>query len=189
MCQPFNPPTGPLPFADAEAQTEPDLQLRAGCKYCHAALEPSAAYWGRWREAGPGYLGIDDFPMLNDDCHQCAVTGGACPDVCDDFYITAPTIDGNSQYLGLLNAYLYTRPEHEVNIERGPGLLAMQGFATNAITNCTVKTAAEMLLGRPLLEDEQPYIDAVVTEFGASGYDYREIIRALVTSPIYRRLR
>ena len=48
LCRPFQPPVGGLPPADDESAAEPDLQQRAGCKFCHAILEPSGSHWGRW---------------------------------------------------------------------------------------------------------------------------------------------
>ena len=44
LCSPFQPPDGGIPVGDEAGALNPDLQSRAGCKYCHALLEPSAAY-------------------------------------------------------------------------------------------------------------------------------------------------
>ena len=63
LCSPFQPPEGGLPVADEASVRNPDLQERAGCKYCHALLEPAAAYWGRWTEQGIAYLDAERFPL------------------------------------------------------------------------------------------------------------------------------
>ena len=89
LCSPFQPPEGGLPVADEASVRNPDLQERAGCKYCHALLEPAAAYWGRWTEQGIGYLDEERFPSEREDCLNCALGGGNCNAECRTHYITS----------------------------------------------------------------------------------------------------
>ena len=189
LCAPFQAPNGPLPVDDSEAQMQPDLQKRAGCKYCHAVLEPAAAHWGRWAQQGAAHLDVDGFPAMDFNCLSCALTGSACSSECARFY-TVTTLDpAEEEYLGMLTAYLFLRDEHKPNVEHGPKLLALKSFADNRLTACSARTLAERLIGRPLQTDEDEWLDELVLAFATSGYSYKALFKAVVTSPIYRRVR
>ena len=188
LCQPMQAP-GTLPVANEEAQQEPDLQERAGCLYCHAMLEPAAAFWGRWNEQGFGLLNLQDYPALSDECYLCATTGMPCSSDCNRFYKVNANAPSEEPYLGKLNAYLFRAPEHEIYVEMGPKLLALSTFADNRLPECTARTAASYLLGREIYEEEQEWLDQLVVAFASSGYNYKELIKAIVMSPIYRRVR
>ncbi|MBR56435.1 MAG: hypothetical protein CMH54_00085 [Myxococcales bacterium] len=189
LCQPFEPPSGALPVADEEAQTEPDLQLRAGCKYCHAVLEPSAAHWGRWPNAGAGYINPDEFPAFDMDCHLCATTGMACSTACNRFYSVESLAPEQDPYLGQLAAYMFLHEDNHINVEQGPRLLALQGFADNRLTECMARTVAQNLLGRDVAETEQDWLNSMVVAFATSNYNMKALVKAIVQSPLYRRVR
>jgi hypothetical protein len=189
LCKPFQPPSGALPVADEAALNQPDLQLRAGCKYCHAILEPTAAYWGRWPQAGAGFLEESGYPATDPECFQCATTGASCPDYCKRFYHTVSTSPADEAYLGMLQSYLFLRTEHKVNVQQGPRLLAMKAIATNELPACTVETTAARLLGRPLSDDEVALQQEWIRAFATSGFSYRALVKSIVTHSIYRRVR
>ncbi len=189
LCQPFQPPSGALPVADEEAQREPDLQKRAGCKYCHAVLEPSAAYWGRWAPAGTAFINPENFPAFNLDCHLCATTGMACSTACNQFYSVSSLAPEQDPYLGQLAAYMFLHPDNHVNVEQGPRLLALQGFADNRLTECTARTMARHLLGRDVTVAEQDWLNSVVVAFATSNYNLKALVKAIVQSNLYRRVR
>jgi hypothetical protein len=188
LCRPFQPPVGGLPPADDESATEPDLQLRAGCKYCHAILEPSAAHWGRWPELGGGYADAQVFPAYREDCFTCALKND-CDDDCNRFYTTRSYTPEVNVYLGYLKAYVFRRPEHEVNIEQGPSLLAMQGIVSHELPTCTARTAVEIALARELLPEEASWAAELALNFALNGFSYRELMKQIVTSDTYRRVR
>jgi hypothetical protein len=188
LCQPLQAP-GTLPVADIAAQMEPDLQKRGGCLFCHAMLEPAASFWGRWGQQGFGLLNLNDYPALSDECHLCATTGMPCSSDCSRYYKVNSNDPSEEPYLGKLNAYLFRAPEHDIYVEMGPKLLALSSFADNRLPECTARTAAMQLLGRDLHEDEESWLDQLVVEFAASGYNYKALIKAIVLSPIYRRVR
>ncbi len=188
LCKPFQPPSGALPVADEAALNEPNLQLRAGCKYCHAVLEPTAAYWGRWPQSGAGYLGTENFPINSDECLLCATTGASCPDDCSRYYHTVSLSSSDEEFLGMLGSLLFLRPEHHTNVEEGPELLAMKAIATNELPRCTAQTAAETLIGRQLSIEEEGLLEDWVREFASSGYSYRTLIKIIVTHSLYRRV-
>jgi len=188
LCSPFQPPDGGLPVADEASIRDPDLQSRAGCKYCHALLEPAASHWGRWVEEGVAYLPPDRFPATRADCEQCAVTGG-CSLECRTHYLVDALSDRESPYLGKLNAYVFRRAEHQLNVEQGPRLLVMSEVVRQRMPRCVAKTSSEWLLGRELTEADEPWIDSLGLRFARSGFNYRSLISEIVRSERYRRVK
>ena len=189
LCQPFNAPSGGLPVASAAAQIEPDLQVRDGCDYCHAVLEPAAAHWGRWGERGATYLSPDTTPAFDPSCELCATTGIPCSSRCRTFYVTDVLDEKAEPFVGWMSAYLFRRPEHEAFVEDGPTYLVYKTVVDGRFPACVARTAAERLLGREVGLDEQPWLDGLAREFVASGYRYRDVVRAVVMNPAYRRVR
>jgi len=189
LCQPFNSPAGGIPVADESAQIEPDLQVRKGCDYCHALLEPAAAYWGRWGERGASWLDPYQHPAFDAECQLCATTGLPCSQRCRQFYTTTAYDPREADYLGWLQAYHFRRPEHRDFVEDGPRLLVYQTVVDGRFPRCVARTAVERLLGRPPHPEEEPWLDELAHAFVASGYRYREVLKAIVTHPTYRRVR
>ncbi len=187
LCQPFQAPPGGLPSPADACSQEPDLQQRCGCKFCHSLLEPSAAYWGRWRQKSAGYLYPALYPREREDCSACARNGG-CSRECKTEYVVTAQYKTEEPYLGQLQAYLFRRSEHEANIDEGPALLARRAFADNRMPTCIARHTANWLLGRPPNTSEQAWFDKVATDFGRDK-SYRQLVRAIVTSAVYRRAR
>jgi hypothetical protein len=194
LCSPFQPPEGGLPVADEESARNPDLQERAGCKYCHAMLEPAASYWGRWTEQGIAYLDADRFPAEREDCVSCALSGGNCSNECRTYYLTTTLSDQEVPYLGKLKSYNFLRSEHFLNVERGPRLLAYSEVAGQRLPRCTAQRAAEWLLGRDLSdsvanERDRRWLDRLGVRFARSGYNYRLLIKDIIVDERYRRVK
>jgi hypothetical protein len=188
LCQPFQPPEGGLPTT-GDGPAPLDLQVRDGCKYCHALLEPAAAYWGRWPQGGAAYLDPELYPAVREDCVTCATTSAVCPPECNDYYLTSTLSDASDAWLGWLDAYEFRRPEHESHIELGPQALVAQGVLDGRFTDCTVRTATRWLMGRPVTEREEAWIDDLDIAFVAGDYRYKDLVRSIVTSPVYRTVR
>lgn len=192
LCESFQPPDGGLPPAtDAEAR-HPDLQKRAGCKYCHALLEPAAAYWGRWTEQGAGWLDPGLFPATRDDCLACATQGQTCAPECNSYYQTKALGPEEVPFLGQLEAYVFLAETHQLNIEVGPSLLAKRTVADHRLPTCVARTTSEWLLGRELSvvsQEDADYLEALAWEFVSQGFSYRQLVRSIVTSDVYRRVR
>jgi hypothetical protein len=187
LCAPLKA-QGTLPTSDAAIQAEPNLQKKEGCNTCHAVLEPVSAYWGRWTEAGAGHLYEDDFPALNTECYTCATTGLTCSADCNRYYKVKAYHPDEQEFLGQLSWYLFQTEGNQKNVEEGPALLALLEVAGNRLPECAAKTAAQRMLGRDLLEDEQGWVDELVVTFAGSSFSYRELVKAIVMSPIYRRM-
>ncbi len=188
MCQPFQPPQGGIPINEEEASM-PDLQERGGCKYCHSLLEPSASFWGRWTESGAGYLAPAEFPPLSEDCYTCATIGQQCSSKCNTYYLTNMTSIEQEPYLGKLLAYEFRRPEHEMNVEVGPKVLALTAVVDHRMPTCVAYKAATWLLGRDLRPEEGAWLDQLALDFVTGNYSYRSLVRAILTSDTYRRVR
>jgi hypothetical protein len=190
LCSPFQPPEGGLPVADEESARDPDLQNRAGCKYCHALLEPAAAYWGRWTEQGIAYLSAERFPAEREDCLNCALTGQGCNNECRSHYLTNSLSDREIPYLGKLKAYTFRKSEHAVNVEQGPRLLAFTEVADQRLPQCVAQRTAEWLLGRSMdPKRDIAWIEALGIRFARQGFDYQQLIFDIVSDERYRRVK
>jgi hypothetical protein len=191
LCQPFNPPAGGLPVADEASIHEPDLQLRAGCNYCHALLEPAAAHWARWGERGMTYLGADEFPAFDLTCATCARSTIPCPARCSTHYVVNPSSRSEETWTGWLTGYTFMRESSMRSIEEGPELLVHRSAVDGRLPRCVARTAAERLLGQELSYDteDEAFIDELAQTFVASDFSYREIVREIVLNSMYRRVR
>jgi len=187
LCQPFQPPAGGIEIvADA---VDPDLQQRAGCKYCHAVLEPAAAHWGRFTEYGSGFLSSSFYPSVRDDCRRCALNGTGCSDDCNRNYVTRAPTEAERVWLGTFRPYVFRAAQHARNVEAGPRLLVLGSVVDGRLQRCVTRSTTEWLLGRPLAVDEEDLLDELVTGFEDDGFRYRALVKRIVTSDIYRRVR
>lgn len=189
LCQPLSPPPGGLPATDPNVAPHPDLQQRDGCKYCHALLEPAAAHWGRWTERGAGHLDAEQFPATREDCRECGISGRLCSTDCRRHYITNPLSSLEEPYIGSLRAFGFLKPEHLRNVDMGPKLLVASTVVDDRFPRCSARRAMQGLFGRELTADEDAWSGELARAFVASGYSYRSLVKALVTSPVYRRVR
>lgn len=189
LCQPFSPPPGGLPPVDPNVLPHPDLQQRDGCKYCHALLEPAAAHWGRWTERGAGYLDPATYPATREDCRECGTSGLLCSRECRLFYITTPYSSLEEPYVGSLNAFGFLRPEHTRNVEMGPKLLVAGTVVDDRFPKCSARRAMQGLFGRTLVAEEEAALGDLAHAFVASGFSYQKLVKAIVTSDVYRRVR
>lgn len=189
LCQPFNPPAGGLPVADEASIREPDLQLRDGCSYCHALLEPAAAHWGRYSERGMAWLDPRTYPAFDPSCESCARSGLPCPTRCTQNYVMTPTTVSETRWLGWLNGYVFRRDEHMRSIEEGPSLLVHRSAVDGRLPRCTARTAAERLFGEDLGDADEPLVDLLAQHFVSSGFAYRDLVKELVMNKTFRRVR
>lgn len=191
LCQPFQPPEEGLPVTDPAEALNPDLQNRAGCEYCHGLLEPAASYWGRWTETGGGFLdALDGFVDYRADCYACAINGTVCGADCSNHYLTKPTSTQESDYVGWLKAYVFRDDVHHVHIEEGPELLLLKSTvsAKSPFPHCSAHQAIKWLLRRDPT-DETEWIDALAQQFVVSNFDYKALVRSILLSDRYRRVR
>ncbi len=186
LCEPFNAPEGGIPLT---GRADPDLQVRHGCEYCHAILEPAAAHWGRWGERGAAWLSPEEFPRFDPQCELCAETGFGCTARCRTRYTVDMLEPEYEPYLGWLKPFVFLRDEHQSYLEDGPRLFVRATVADGRLPRCVARNVAELMLGRELDKKEAPMIDALATVFVRSGYRYQEVYRAMALEPAYRRVR
>ncbi len=192
LCQHFEAVSALPPATDA-CHLEADLTKRCGCKDCHIAVEPAAAYWGRWGEAGLMPLNEDFFPKLN----TCCIAGGACTNeqrriyntnFCNRFYYTERDLTGpgdpTASYVGTLRAYVFADAVREASIETGPEGIADSAIASGAFAQCTVKRMWKQFMAREPRADEDQTI-AELTESFKTNYNLKTLIKELVTRPEY----
>lgn len=186
LCRDFEAPPGGLP--EVEGIPTLDLTARDGCKYCHALLEPSASHWGRWSEQGSSYLDPAMFPEYDDACARCGEAGEGCDVDCRRYYVTDPINGEEEPYMGQLAAFKFLEDRHHHHVEQGPSLLVRQGVVDGRLPTCVATKAAQNLLGRPLTDDDQQWVWDVSSRFESADWSYRELVKAIVTSPNYRRV-
>jgi len=189
LCAPFTPPAGTLPVASEVEQRELDLQLRAGCRYCHAILEPAGAHWGRWAMQSGGYLDPERFPPFLQECQDCARGEETCSDACRLNYMTRALSAQQEPFLGRMRVYEFLRPEHASNVEDGPSALIRGGLADGRFTSCTVRRTTEWMIGRPITNADVAYTEAFEDTFVGSGLRMKSLVHAIVQSDLYGRAR
>lgn len=189
MCRPFTPGTASLPAPDDACTREPNLAKRCGCRNCHAALEPLTAYFGRWAERSAKYLSPAEYPEFDPGCQQCALTGAGCTARCKTHYVVDVLDADGARYAGTLRGYLYRTLEEEKRIDEGPRGLVASAVASGELSSCTARTTYARLMGRPMSDAEaEVVLPELVDIFNSHHHNYRELVRAIVTSPGYRRV-
>jgi hypothetical protein len=189
LCRPFAPPEGGLPSPDDACTREPNLAQRCGCQHCHSAIEPLGAYWGRWAERSAIYLDPRTFPAFDPNCAQCANTGQNCTARCRANYVTQVSDATGSRYAGTLFSALYRSSEEMSRMEQGPSALVSAALSSGEMQTCTVNTLWRRLVNRPMNDQEtQRVLPELLRGFEANHHNYRELVRAIVTSPAYRRI-
>lgn len=182
LCQAFQAPPGGLPAASDGCHDEPDLTKRCGCQYCHVAVEPAAAYWGRWSEAG--IIPMDDatFPRFREDCASSRARGIPA---CRLFYLIEAGHPDEQPYLGQLRPYVFADDQRVAAIEAGPAALARQAVDSGQLASCTARKWWAHLLGREPHDGDAMAL-AELAEGFAGRYDLRALVRAIVLRDEYR---
>lgn len=185
LCQPFQPPAGGIPEATSSTPTL-DLTARDGCKYCHAQLEPTAAYWGRWTPYGAGWLPADEYPSYSEECAACAAGQVSCSDVCSKYYLTRVLAAEQEPYVGQLAAYEFLDDRHRFHVDEGPKMLVEETAADGRLPTCVARSTATWLLGREPGDPDEAWLDGLATDFVESDWSWRQLVKAVVLSDAYR---
>ncbi len=188
LCQPFTPPEGGIQNLDNTGASL-NLVKRQGCNYCHAILEPAGAHWARWGEYGAGYMDPVHFPVYSDVCAWCAQTGESCSEACSTYYLVDPQSSEEDPYIGSLRAFEFMEGRNEPNAEQGPKLLVAHTVADGRLPTCVARKTASWLLGRDVEGYEKDWLTDLTSDFTTSGFRYRELVKEIVMSDAYRRVR
>jgi hypothetical protein len=190
LCDPFTLPEGGVSFGTSSSA---NLMTRPGCNYCHAELDPAAAAWGRWKPFGAGYLTPEAFPDFSPECEACSDTQPKnCSAECKANYVVDPVSHEQDPYVGMLAAFQFLPSLYDARVERGPSELVREDIADGDLAFCTAQTAAKHLLGRELdlystTAADRAWVEATAFDFQADGWNYKELVKAIVTSDEYRR--
>jgi len=190
LCEPFVAPVEGLPSPNDACSQEPDLRGRCGCNSCHARLEPAAAHWGRFAEAGTLALDPERFPVFSARCAQCAERPDApCDPVCERFYVTEVGHPKQRPFAGVLKAFEFRGPDEVARLEAGPADLVARGVADGRLAACTTTQVFHRLMQRAPTTNEQVFALAELARtFQDEGFDFTRLVRALALSPGYRRM-
>ena len=167
LCDPFVAPSGGLPPATDEEAMEPDLQKRAGCKYCHARLEPTASYWGRFPESGAGLLS-KSISLHSPKNARPVFKDGPCPSMCNQ-YVTKASVESEKAYFGWLKHTLFLKADAMPYIDRD---LPRWSNAASSTTSCHPASRKRLHLAvwpRPH-PTESAWLDDIAQDFVVSGF-------------------
>lgn len=188
LCSPFQAPDVDLPSPNDECSNEPNLRERCGCNYCHATLEPAAAHWAGFADAGTMFMNELLFPPYRADCATCAETG-TCDFFCERFYLTEAGHPKLEEYVGWMESYVFRDDAEVDSLHEGPAALVEKNLGGPALTNCVVEKVFDKLYHRELTPLERMELVPVFAEaFSESGYDFKTLIKAMVTHEAYRRM-
>ena len=190
LCQPFVAPPNGLPSPNDACSQQPNLRERCGCNYCHARLEPAAAYWGRFANAGSLFLDPEQFPPYQARCAACARNPDAtCDFICQRFYVSEIGHPDEAPFAGVLKSYEWRGEDEVARVEGGPRGLVQASVESGQLGQCVTRKAFERLYHRPMSEVEQAAdLPRFTAAFVDSGYDFKALVRTLVTDPAYRRM-
>ena len=160
---------------------------RCGCNACHVALEPMAAHWGRFAEYGLTPLSEARYPRT---------AGSVCTNFqsldqlfrCFRFYNTQP-VGEEIPYQGQLRPYTFRTPEEVTKLETGPSALAQASIDSGKFASCTVRKMWGYYMRRePTPDEEATVVPKLATDFKNGGYKVKDLVKAIVTQPAYRRM-
>jgi hypothetical protein len=186
LCQPLLAPANGI---DLDAPDTLDLSQRAGCAYCHAIIEPATVYWGRYTEGGGAWLDPAEHPAYDPACYQCSEDGLPCPSDCRSNYTVDPRDDELDPYVGLMKALQFRTVAEYARLDQGPGALVASNMATGQVSGCLTEKTAQWLLGREVGPTDEDVLATWETDLLASDWSYRELVKRIVLSPTYRRVR
>ncbi len=190
LCEPFIAPPGSLPSPNDACSQEPNLRERCGCNACHSRLEPSAAWWGRFAEAGTMYIDPEIYPTYLARCAECARNPGRqCDFICQRFYVSEVGHPKQAPYAGVLKALEFRGPEEVEHVETGPSGFVAEAVEDGRLQRCVSHKLFTRLFHRaPTPEEQSTLIVELGEAFAASGYDFKALVKTLITHPSYRRM-
>lgn len=183
LCKHFQAPPGGLPAANSECHNEPNLMKRCGCKYCHVGVEPAAAYWGRWAEAGLSPLNAKKYPQTMEACKKDnAYSNGTCRRL----YFIKPNHKDEEKYKGMLRSYVFANATMKRNIETGPRGIAQNAVSTGQFASCTTQNMWRYFVGQAPTIKQQELVSQLSAGFKKNNYKLKALIKQIVMSDEYK---
>lgn len=177
------------------AQEGKDLTGRCVCRGCHVTLEPLAAHFGKFVEAGTTALSAFEPEYATQNACSKGI-GPASTAWCDRYYVPVPSMADPDIRPYRLKALEFDDPAHPMvgpNFEAGPGGLA-QGHIDNGVFHrVAVEHLFEFLMKRPPnLDVTSPDFEGDILQEIADNFqvhdDFKKAVRDLVKLPAYRRM-
>lgn len=172
-----------------------DLTQRCVCRNCHLTLEPLAARFGQFVEAGSG--SVRDFTRAFPSYKACQQAGPLISATwCDRYYVPSPDPvdpDVRPYRLKALRFADSEHPEIEPNFDDGPAQLAKDDIASGIFHQVATRHMFEMLMKRePNLDQtsadyEGEIVDEIAKEFQAHD-NLKLLVTRLVKLSMYRRM-
>jgi len=172
-----------------------DLTQRCTCRYCHAALEPLAAYFAPIAQSGSALMG--DFESYREDCIRPeGKLEGPLKNFdpwCDRFWITDP----DNERAGWRITHEFADEAHADianNTEQGPAGLAESMISDGSFARGTVQHLFEHFIGREMnlsasdSLNEIAVLDELAAELQADD-DFVAAVKRTITLEQYGRLR
>lgn len=187
-CESFVPPSQLETPAQGCAESGGDLTGRCTCRYCHRQLEPLAAHWGTFSEAGTTQLG--DLTMFPRNKASCVNNTGS---FCNRFYVT----DDQADNPGALLPFQYAdaaHPQITSALAAGPRGRADEIIADGTFARCAVKRTWAYFMKRDMRVlgsdvDEAATLQSLADGFKSNGYRLPWLVEQIVSQPAYGRVR
>ena len=146
-----------------------------------------AAHWGRFAEYGFMHLPNDRFPSRLDGRCTPPIANVELLFECIRFYELDPSTE-EQPYVGALNAYVFRTPQEGAFIEDGPTHLVAESLTEGRFARCTVrKFWIQMMRREPTVAEETDVLPGLAARFEAANYNLKDLLKAIVTLPAYRR--
>jgi hypothetical protein len=174
--------------------TSDDLTQRCECRHCHQVLEPLAAHFAPFTEAGSAVVDPAFLPIYDPDCDP-TVTGKLGP-ACARFYVTDP----GAYNPGVLLTHQFADiddPLHKKlseNLENGPLAWSQEIIQSGAFHASIVQSLWLHLTGRDFILDptdpdtELELLQELAAQFQTDD-DFTALVKRMVMTDQYRRVR
>ena len=109
--------------------------------------------------------------------------------MCDLFYLTEAGHPDLEPFLGTLQTFVFRDEDEIAMAEEGPVGLVETYMESGELQQCAVIKVFERLHGRAITIDERKtLLPEVLTAFEDSGWNFKALVKALVTRDTYRRM-
>lgn len=191
LCQAFEPPTSTEDTGCDDNAA--DLTKRCTCRYCHSTLEPMATSFSLFAQAGTTSLADPvQFPRQDSTCKPNDQT-------CKRFYVNDP----DNPRFGFLQPLEFAdaHPEYTDRFEKGPRALVTEALwidgdesqgarsDVGSVANCSARRAFTFFVRRDPDPSEEDLIESLATDFAASNFDFKSLVKEVVMLEQYRRVR
>ncbi len=172
-----------------------DLTGRCVCRGCHQVLEPLAAHFGQFVEAGTTALA--DFERSYPSYKACSKSVSPASGAwCDRFYVPVPDLVDPDIRPYKLKALRYADKAHEMiqpHFDEGPAALAKGDIDSGRFAEVAVKNLFTALMKREPNMDKTSfdYEGKLISEIAAelqSQDNFKLLVKRLVKLPAYRRM-